>query len=260
MRVASLSDAFLRQFDVPLMGNVAVWAAAMVLALALCRAAAASGDRTSPPSASAARRTRSPGSPPARNSLVGALGVALFAMLATPAGATVHRPSKRGITPRDISGSCPGADLRPTGTNVGRIRAATLCLVNRERAGQGERHLVFDMRLQQAAQTHTDSMAFGNYFEHDGPRGDTPLSRMRAAGYMYSSQKNPFEVGENIGWGALWEGTPRAVVAAWMVSPGHRANILDAHFRDTGIGVSPHPPTSLARGQVGAIYTQDFGS
>ena len=44
-----------------------------------------------------------------------------------------------------------------------------------------------------------------------------------------------------------------------MASPGHRANILDPRFRDTAIGVSTHPPFSLARGQAGAIYTQDFG-
>jgi uncharacterized protein YkwD len=44
-----------------------------------------------------------------------------------------------------------------------------------------------------------------------------------------------------------------------MASPRHRANILDARFRDTAVGVSPHPPSSLARGQAGAIYTQDFG-
>jgi hypothetical protein len=49
------------------------------------------------------------------------------------------------------------------------------------------------------------------------------------------------------------------MVAAWMSSPGHRANILDPRFRDTAVGVSPHPPSSLARGQAGAIYTQDFG-
>ncbi len=83
-------------------------------------------------------------------------------------------------------------------------------------------------------------------------------SRIRACGYIYSSQVG-YEVGENIGWGTLWLATPRAIVAAWMASPGHRANILDAHFRDTAIGVSSHPPTSLARGQDGAIYTQDFG-
>ncbi len=43
-----------------------------------------------------------------------------------------------------------------------------------------------------------------------------------------------------------------------MASPGHRANILDAHFRDTGIGVSPHTGM-LSHGQSGGMYTQDFG-
>jgi uncharacterized protein YkwD len=101
-------------------------------------------------------------------------------------------------------------------------------------------------------------MAFGNYFEHTGANGDTPLSRIRTCGYIYSSQVG-YEVGENIGWGTLWLATPRAIVAAWMASSEHRANILDAHFHDTAIGISSHPPTSLAAGQPGAIYTQDFG-
>jgi uncharacterized protein YkwD len=101
-------------------------------------------------------------------------------------------------------------------------------------------------------------MAFGDYFGHVGARGDTPLSRTRAAGYSHSSRVG-YEVGENIAWGTLWLATPRAIVAAWMASPGHRANILDARFRDTAIGVSAHPPTNLAGGQAGAIYTQDFG-
>jgi uncharacterized protein YkwD len=101
-------------------------------------------------------------------------------------------------------------------------------------------------------------MAFGDYFEHVGPRGETPLGRMRAAGYIHRSQIG-YEVGENIGCGTLWLATPRAIVAAWMASPGHRAEILDAHFRDTAVGVSPHPPSSLTGGQAGAVYTQDFG-
>ena len=138
------------------------------------------------------------------------------------------------------------------------MRAATFCLVNRERTANGERPLAPDSALELSAQRHTESMAFGDYFEHNGPGGDTPGSRMRAAGYIYSSSVG-YEIGENIGWATLWLATPRAIVAAWMASPGHRANILDAGFRDSGIGVSAHPPESLARGEAGAIYTQDFG-
>jgi uncharacterized protein YkwD len=147
---------------------------------------------------------------------------------------------------------------RPGPDDLESVRAATLCLVNRERIAHGESALQPNGRLQQAAQSHTEDMAFGDYFEHVGPKGDTPLGRMRSAGYVYSDRVG-YAIGENIGWGTLWLATPRAIVAAWMASPDHRANILDARFRDTAIGVSPHPPASLAHGQGGAIYTQDFG-
>ncbi|MFI4984470.1 MAG: CAP domain-containing protein [Solirubrobacterales bacterium] len=156
------------------------------------------------------------------------------------------------------SSSCPDADIRPNEQDLERIRAATLCLVNRERTGRGESPLSEDARLEQSAQAHTEDMAFGGYFEHVGPHGDTPLTRMRAAGYIHGSSIG-YEVGENIAWGTLWLATPRSIVAGWMASPGHRENILDARFRDTGVGVSPHPPSPLARGQAGAIYTEDFG-
>jgi uncharacterized protein YkwD len=161
------------------------------------------------------------------------------------------------VKPAD-AGACSGADLRPTQENIELVREATLCLIDQERLSNGEAALQFNAHLQQSAQAHTESMAFGDYFEHNGPSGDTPLSRMIAAGYIPSSQVG-YEIGENIGWGTLELGTPRAIVAAWMASPGHRANILDARFRDTAIGVSPHVPSSLSGGQSGGIYTQDFG-
>jgi uncharacterized protein YkwD len=153
--------------------------------------------------------------------------------------------------------ACSNTQLTPTAQNVKLIRAATLCLINRERVTHGERPLRSNRRLRRAAQAHTDSMAFGDYFEHVGPAGQTPLARMRGAGYI--SSRAGYEVGENIAWGTLSLATPRAIVATWMASPAHRANILDPRYRETGIGVSPHPPAALAHGQAGAIYTQDFG-
>ena len=101
-------------------------------------------------------------------------------------------------------------------------------------------------------------MAFGDYFQHVGPGGQTPLARMRASGYIRGARA-AFAVGENIAWGTLWLASPRAIVAAWMASPEHRANILNPRFRDTAVGVSPHVPTAMGHGQRGAIYTQDFG-
>jgi uncharacterized protein YkwD len=170
----------------------------------------------------------------------------------------VKRHAVNTGNPAHAGDTCPGADLQPAQENIEAIRTATLCLVNQERTSRGEASLQPNAHLQQSAQSHTESMAFGDYFEHDGPNGDTPLSRMIASGYIPGGNVG-YEIGENIGWGTFSLGTPSAIVAAWMASPGHRANILDVHFRDTAVGVSPHVPSSLSGGQAGGIYTQDFG-
>jgi uncharacterized protein YkwD len=168
-----------------------------------------------------------------------------------------RRRSGRRTSAADVNGQCTDTQLTPTAANLEQIRAATLCLVNRERTAYGESALTPSAAIERAAQGHTESMAFGDYFNHLGPGGATPADRLRSAGYLTGT--GGYEVGENIAWGTLWLSSPRAIVAAWMASPEHRANILDARFRDTAIGASPHPPASLAHGQAGGIYTQDFG-
>ena len=154
--------------------------------------------------------------------------------------------------------NCADADLIPNEEDLARVRTATLCLINRERIDDGEEPLTLDAHLEQAAQGHSDEMAAAGYFEHVGPRGDGPVNRMRAAGYANGSGIG-YELAEDIAWGTLSLATPRSTVAGWMASPTHRANILNPAFRSTGVGVSPHAPVSLAHGQAGATYTQDFG-
>jgi uncharacterized protein YkwD len=173
-----------------------------------------------------------------------------------------HPKTDRGSqahTPLSISGeNCQDTDLMPSEADVVSVREATLCLINRERSHAGEQPLRADGALEESAQGHSTSMAMHGYFEHVSPDGSTPLTRMRESGYLSSSTPT-YMVGENIAWGSGSDATPAAIVAAWMASPPHRDNILQGEFRDTGIGVSPHLPSSFAGGQGGAIYTEDFG-
>jgi uncharacterized protein YkwD len=242
----------------------AVCAALFALCVWCC--AIASTAPASPLGSVAATRVSSPGKP-SGHARKHCAKPASFHSTGKPTGtshkrrASCHRPHRHGATHHGrppANGACTHTVLRPSSANIVLVRAATLCLVNRERTSRGEKALKNDRPLQRAAQGHSQSMAAGDYFDHNGQAGDTPLSRMRAAGYIFSSHLG-YEVGENIGWGTLWLASPKAIVAGWMASPEHRANILDATFRETGIGVSPHPLASLARGQAGAIYTQDFG-
>jgi len=174
-------------------------------------------------------------------------------------GSGAQTPRHASQAPLNVSGeNCQNTTLIPSEANVVAVREATLCLINRERSHAGEQPLRPDTALEEAAQGHSTSMAVHGYFEHVSPGGSTPLSRMQESGYLSSSTPG-YMLGENIAWGSSIDSTPAAIVAAWMASPPHRANILQREFRDTGMGVSPHLPGSFAGGQGGAIYTEDFG-
>jgi uncharacterized protein YkwD len=154
---------------------------------------------------------------------------------------------------------CTGANLEPSSENLESVRAATLCLINDERARYGEAALLVSVQLTGTAASHSNDMVARDYFEHTSPSGQTLLMRIRASGFIPSSNDG-YELGENIAWGTLWYSTPRSIVEAWMSSPGHRANILNRGYRYTGIGVVAAVPSSLSEGESGGIYTQDFGT
>lgn len=172
----------------------------------------------------------------------------------------VHKaPPTNRRNPATASRDCPGANLTPRPGNIEVVVLATLCLVNDERARFGEQALSEDAHLANAATGHSRDMDARDYFEHVSPGGQTLLMRVRASGFIPGGRAG-YALGENIAWGTLWLGTPRSIVKAWMASPGHRSNILDRSYRYTGIGIDTALPHSMSGGQVGGMYTQDFGT
>ncbi len=153
---------------------------------------------------------------------------------------------------------CEDTELTPQAGDLEEIRAATLCLVNQERARNNELPLQPNAQLEQSSQRHSEDMVAEDYFAHVAPDGETPLQRVQATGYIPNGEVG-YTIGENIAWGTLYLATPNAIVAAWVASPEHLANILNAEYRDTAMGVDPAAPPSLAEGQPGAVYTQEFG-
>ena len=154
--------------------------------------------------------------------------------------------------------SCADTHLVPTRANSARIEAATLCLVNVQRARHGERALRANADLDRSAAAHSEDMVARNYFDHTSPAGETLLDRIKASTYL--PPRAGYILGENIALGTMQLATPAAIVASWMRSPGHRANILNGDFRDSGLGVVARAPQRYAHGQPGATYTQQFGA
>jgi uncharacterized protein YkwD len=157
-----------------------------------------------------------------------------------------------------LAAPCENTELRPEPGNLGQIDAATLCLVNQERARNGELPLAANTQLQQAAQSHSEEMVSQNYFAHVSPSGQTPVERVLDTGYVPNSEDG-YTLGENLAWGTLQLSTPASIVAAWIASPEHLANILYSPYRDTAVAVVAAVPASLGEGQPGAIYSQEFG-
>ncbi|HEY3969992.1 MAG TPA: CAP domain-containing protein [Solirubrobacteraceae bacterium] len=176
-----------------------------------------------------------------------------------------HHTHKRAVhhahksRPATAADECPNANLTPSTSNLESVVAATLCLVNDERIRFGESALIEDARLAGAAVGHSRDMDAHDYFSHTSPSGQTLLMRIQASGFIPNANVG-YTLGENIAWGTLWLGTPRAIVKAWMESPGHRANILNGSYRYTGIGIDSDLPSSMSGGQAGGMYTQDFGT
>jgi uncharacterized protein YkwD len=49
------------------------------------------------------------------------------------------------------------------------------------------------------------------------------------------------------------------IVGAWMRSPGHRANILNARFREIGVGIAQGAPRGAGRTVRAGTYATEFG-
>jgi len=154
--------------------------------------------------------------------------------------------------------ACENGGLVPTAANLDLVRAATLCLINQQRASAGLPQLRESAALDTAAQAHSDDMVSGNYFDHTAPSGTDPLSRVVAAGF--ATVAHVLDLGENIAAGGGSLSTPDATVLNWMGSAPHRANILDPTFKQTGLGVTAGIPAVLGIGGSGATYTLSFGT
>jgi uncharacterized protein YkwD len=100
-------------------------------------------------------------------------------------------------------------------------------------------------QLSDAATHHARDMARKKYFDHRGSDGSQPRDRVLRTGYQFKL------TGENI---ALGPETAEEVVAGWLASPGHCANIMEPRFQNIGVGLA----TGRGRGQV--YWVQTFGA
>ena len=112
--------------------------------------------------------------------------------------------------------------------DVDDVRADVIRFTNKQRRQRGLPKLRPDSRLNDAAQGHADDMdAAGRYLGHGSRDGRSPGDRIDEVDYDWRAYR------ENVASG---QSSAKAVVQAWMNSPGHRRNILSSDISEIGIG------------------------
>jgi uncharacterized protein YkwD len=145
-----------------------------------------------------------------------------------------------------LAGLAALALVLPSTALAGMTRNETSLLreMNRVRTQHGLGRLSADTHLQRAARSHSREMLVANVFQH-GAFGSRML-QFNVTGRL---------AGENLAWGTGVRGTAQGIVAAWLASPEHRANLLRPSFSRVGIS----DLVGSFRGYRGAhVVTADF--
>ena len=143
----------------------------------------------------------------------------------------------------------------PAASEVTDVGRRILELVNEARASprrcgrkrfDGAPPLLSSEVLQRAALDHARDMASHGNLSHAGSDGSTHAERATRAGYPWRV------VGENI---AAGQSTAEQVVAGWLKSAGHCANLMDPDFSEMGVAFAVAP-----QGGKGIYWAQLFAT
>jgi len=97
----------------------------------------------------------------------------------------------------------------------------------------------WDSELCRLARSHSENMGRLKFFSHSTPEGHRLKDRARNAGIRF------VVIAENIAYNMGYDDPGGFAVERWMVSPGHRANILDAGFQAMAVGTFVAPDGSV---------------
>lgn len=157
--------------------------------------------------------------------------LSVLTALAACGGGGSASPAATAVSP---AASAPSGATSTCG--LANFQATSLALVNQARAAGANcgthgsfapaAPLSWNALLTQAAEGHSQDMVAHNFFAHNSFDGRTFDQRISATGYTWS------RAAENI---AAGQQTIAEVMAGWMASDGHCANIMNPNLAEIGM-------------------------
>jgi uncharacterized protein YkwD len=177
----------------------------------------------------------------------GARGFFVIAAAAIAVGVPAAPASARAA-------DCPHAQARPGHVSRGKLRVAVGCLLNNARSKHHLHAVKLNDDLERIAQPHSKRMVRDDCFSHQCA-GEPPLKRrIKQSPYVHGASS--FSYAEELGY----ESTPKQMVHRWLASVNHRDNILDAGFRDLGVGVRRGAPVTGVQDSKFETYTLELAA
>jgi uncharacterized protein YkwD len=167
---------------------------------------------------------------------VAALAAVFVVPLLVPGGAVAGRSSHLALTALELS---------------------TVDSINAFRVSNGVEPLSLSPALFGSATLHCEQMVEGGFFAHTNADGSSFASRV--ASFYPQGGHRYYGVAENLLW------TPRpmsgqAMLAMWMKSPEHRANLLNPAWRQIAVAaVSVPSAPGVFEDEPVTVVTVDFG-
>jgi uncharacterized protein YkwD len=149
------------------------------------------------------------------------------------------------------------AQPRQPASSLSSLEQGVLVDINAFRTEHGLVPLRLSSALTLSAREHSQQMASDGYFAHESADGSAFWKRIQR--FYASSPFRYWSVGENLLWSSP-DIDPQGALKLWEDSPEHRANLLNARWREIGVSaihVTAAPGTY--NGLDVTIVTTDFG-
>jgi uncharacterized protein YkwD len=140
-----------------------------------------------------------------------------------------------------IQANFAGNSSIPLGINYteAEVEELIIVLINAERQQFDLSTLSEDPLLTSLAREHSTSMVENNFFGHERYPGERPLDYDQPAGTIRGENLAKMPTRQTIPGPYLsLQEVCEWAVSAWMNSTGHKTNILEPRFTETGVGVS----------------------
>ena len=154
----------------------------------------------------------------------------------TVAGYVREKDEETGIVRKRVAETeslKPLSTVKFTPEQINNFEKQVFALINQKRAELNLPPLTWSEDVAKIARLHSENMVKFNFFAHKGIDGKMVNDRADDFGLTKWTA-----LGENIAYNRGYRTPLETAVEKWMLSPGHKDNLLDSRWKESAVGIA----------------------